>query len=257
MKRSFVIHPLLVAAYPILSLLAHNITEVSLKEGVRPLLVSLAIAGILMLLFGVLLKDWHKAGLLTTLFTLWFFSYAHIYRLLKTSPITLLAAIGRHRYLALASLLLLTLAVWWILRNRRNLTRWSSALNFAGTCALLFPFLSILSFLLQPAGSLAPTTSIADQLSTPDRPPDIYYIILDSYAREDILQDVFEYDNQPFLEELQERGFFIASRSHSNYGRTALSLASSLNMDFLQNLIIICINTSTSETITTTSTNSK
>ena len=237
MKRSFVIHPLLIAAYPILSLLAHNITEVSLKEGVRPLLVSLAIAGIFMLLFFVLLKDWYKAGLLTSLFTLWFFSYAHVYRLLKTSPITCIAAIGRHRYLALASLLLLTLAVWWILRNRRNLARWSSALNFAGACALLFPILSILSFSLHSAGSLAPTTSIADQLSIPNQPPDIYYIILDSYAREDILQDVFEYDNQPFLEELQERGFFIASHSHSNYGRTALSLASSLNMDFLQNLI--------------------
>jgi hypothetical protein len=237
MKRQIVIHPLLFAAYPILSLLAYNITEVQLKAGIRPLLASLAVAAIVMLLLALLFKDWHKAGLLTSLFTLWFFSYAHVYRLLKTSPIPLLAAIGRHRYVALASLLLIALVVWWILRNRRNLARWSSALNFAGACALLFPILSILSFSLHAAGSLAPTTSIADQLSIPNQPPDIYYIILDSYAREDILQDVFEYDNQPFLKELQERGFFIASRSHSNYGRTALSLASSLNMDFLQNLI--------------------
>lgn len=237
MKKQPVLHPLLFAAYPVLALLAHNITEVPLKEGLRPLLVSLAGAGLLLLITYALLRNWHKAGLLASLFILWFFSYAHVYRLLKTSPISALAAIGRHRYVAPASLLLIAFAIWLILRTHRKLTTWTRALNYAGAFALLFPLVSILSFSLRSPGTLMPSSSIADQLSTPNDPPDIYYVILDSYAREDVLQDVFEYDNEPFLQALEQRGFFIASQSHANYGRTGLSLASSLNMDFLQNLI--------------------
>lgn len=237
MKKQPVLHPLLFAAYPMLALLAHNITEVPLKEGVRPLLLSLALAALVLLLLRALLKGWHKAGLLASLITLWFFSYAHIYRLVKTSPIPVLAAVGRHRYLAPASVLLVALAAWWIARQRREITSWTRALNAAGAIAVLLPVATIVGFSLHSAGSIQPSMRVAGKLTRPENPPDIYYIILDSYGREDILEDVFDYDNQPFLQGLEQRGFFVASQSHANYGRTALSLASSLNMDFIQNLI--------------------
>ncbi len=63
--------------------------------------------------------------------------------------------------------------------------------------------------------------------------PDIYYIILDEYGREDKLRDEFGYDNTPFLRELTKRGFFVAKHSRSNYLQTDLSLTSSLNMRYL------------------------
>jgi hypothetical protein len=64
--------------------------------------------------------------------------------------------------------------------------------------------------------------------------PDIYYIILDAYTRDDILAGAYGLDNSPFLKELEERGFYIAECSQSNYARTSLSLGSSLNMDYLE-----------------------
>ncbi|HEM61567.1 MAG TPA: hypothetical protein ENO24_04700, partial [Chloroflexi bacterium] len=65
---------------------------------------------------------------------------------------------------------------------------------------------------------------------------DIYYIILDGYARADVLQEVYQYDNTEFIEYLSSKGFYVASESRSNYCQTFLSLASSLNMTHLDDL---------------------
>ena len=66
--------------------------------------------------------------------------------------------------------------------------------------------------------------------------PDIYYIVVDAYARQDILEQVYGFDNQPFLASLRERGFYIGDQSRSNYNMTEFSLASSLNMRHLDGL---------------------
>jgi hypothetical protein len=67
--------------------------------------------------------------------------------------------------------------------------------------------------------------------------PDIYFIVLDSYARGDVMRDLFEFDNSPFLEHLERAGFYIARQSTSNYCQTPLSLASTLNAVYLNDLI--------------------
>ena len=43
----------------------------------------------------------------------------------------------------------------------------------------------------------------------------------------------YDFDNEPFLTALEERGFHVARHAHANYIKTPLSLVSSLNMDFL------------------------
>ncbi|HZD56325.1 MAG TPA: sulfatase-like hydrolase/transferase [Anaerolineales bacterium] len=63
--------------------------------------------------------------------------------------------------------------------------------------------------------------------------PDIYYIILDGYGRADVLKELYGYDNSEFLEFLKARGFYVAEDSHSNYNQTALSLASSMNLKYI------------------------
>jgi hypothetical protein len=65
---------------------------------------------------------------------------------------------------------------------------------------------------------------------------DIYYIILDAYASTSTLKEIYGYDNGEFEKYLRDKGFYIASKSRSNYTSTFLSLASSLNMDYLNRL---------------------
>ena len=70
-----------------------------------------------------------------------------------------------------------------------------------------------------------------------DTMPDIYYIILDSYPREDVLKEIHGFDNSEFINHLKSNGFFIAKHSAANYTQTSLSLASSLNMGYLQDIL--------------------
>jgi len=64
--------------------------------------------------------------------------------------------------------------------------------------------------------------------------PDIYYIILDAYSREDMLQKYHDLDVSKFVETLEQMGFVFPSCTQSNYSITALSLASSLNMNYVE-----------------------
>jgi hypothetical protein len=63
--------------------------------------------------------------------------------------------------------------------------------------------------------------------------PDIYYVVLDGFGRNDILLDIYEIENAPFIQALEERGFFVADESYSNYNKTTNSIASSMNMMYL------------------------
>jgi hypothetical protein len=82
----------------------------------------------------------------------------------------------------------------------------------------------------------AKDATLSEQPSSTSDRPDIYYIIVDAYAGESVLKEVYGFDNQPFVNSLKNRGFFVADDSRSNYHLTELSLASSLNMTHLHKL---------------------
>jgi hypothetical protein len=64
--------------------------------------------------------------------------------------------------------------------------------------------------------------------------PTIVHLVLDGYARDDVLRTLYGFDNEPFLEWLEERGFRVPRNARGNYCQTALSLASTLNMRYLE-----------------------
>jgi hypothetical protein len=63
--------------------------------------------------------------------------------------------------------------------------------------------------------------------------PDVWNIVMDRYAGGETLKRVYGFDNETFLAALEQRGFSVARGASANYQRTALSLASSLNLDYL------------------------
>ena len=66
--------------------------------------------------------------------------------------------------------------------------------------------------------------------------PDIYYIILDGYARDDVLVERYGVSHNSLTEHLRHTGFYVAQASQANYVQTYLSLASTLNMVYLDPL---------------------
>jgi len=67
--------------------------------------------------------------------------------------------------------------------------------------------------------------------------PDIYFILLDGYARADVLEKYYHFDNSHFLDGLRARGFQVSDASRSNFYWTFLSVGSSLNLDYIQVLL--------------------
>ena len=66
--------------------------------------------------------------------------------------------------------------------------------------------------------------------------PDIYAVLLDGYPRADVLRWAFDISNDEFLEALAERGFDVASSSHSDYMWTHLSVPSALNLAYVEQI---------------------
>jgi len=63
--------------------------------------------------------------------------------------------------------------------------------------------------------------------------PDVILLVLDGYARADWLGQEYEFDNSPFLKELESRGFAIATAATPNYGYTYASVSTMLNLDYV------------------------
>jgi hypothetical protein len=241
MKYRFVIHPFFFAAYPVIALLAHNIEWATIADSFRSLVTVIAFAGLLLLILKGLVKDIDKAALICSLAVVLFFSYGHIYQILKTSDV--FSALGRHRYMIPTWILVFVLGGWWIYRTRLNLRSATTTLNIIAVATLIIPIFTITQNQILSVSGRATAREIQDQTVDPlqlpadGNAPDIYYIILDAYGRADLLEEVFNFDNTPFLEFLDDKGFYIGKYSLSNYAQTSLSIASSTNMNFLQDLI--------------------
>ncbi len=79
-----------------------------------------------------------------------------------------------------------------------------------------------------------PASDTAQMKSSGNRSPNIVVLLLDGYARQDVLLEMYEFDNEPFVAALRERGFFVADSSRSNYNQTLLSMLSMFSMKHLQ-----------------------
>lgn len=233
--QSLPLHPFLFAIYPILALLAFNVSEVESSSSVRPLLSSILLAGLLALIFYMLFRDWKRAALLTTVLLILFYSYGHVYIALKGVNLNGFY-LFRHRTLAPLWLVLGALLIWWLSRKSINSSSVTYAMNIVGLFLLILPAFQLMSFSLQNRTSQAEQNTSAVSLKAGENPTDIYYIILDGYGRSDVLKNEYGYDNSNFLNSLRDMGFTIAECSQSNYAQTQMSLASSLNFNYIESL---------------------
>lgn len=63
--------------------------------------------------------------------------------------------------------------------------------------------------------------------------PNIVYIVPDRYTSNANLIKYFDFDNASFSDFLREKGFYVSDNQHANYTKTFASLASMLNMGYL------------------------
>jgi hypothetical protein len=227
-------YPLAISAYPVLKLLVANIGEVGPDAGVRPLLISVLFGGLLFLILWIFFRRGHKAAFLTALWLALFFSYGHFYIYLDEKY----PDANYTTWLMVGWIILFLLALVWAALPRFTFVSAVATLNTVALALLVMAGWQILSEVRpRSAHALALANApIETELVRPENSPDVYFFLLDSYGRADLLQQAYGFDNSEFLKGLKQRGFFIGECSQSNYVRTEISLASSLNMQYLQQL---------------------
>jgi hypothetical protein len=242
--RSFPWYPVLIALYAPLSLLAHNLGQVEVRDGFRSLLVSLLFSLVLLLFSRIIAGEWDRAGAVSAVLIVLFVSYGHLYTAIKNYEV-FGVIVGRHRYLVIIWVALAVLGLRWSLKKPPRIPSLSASLNLAGLVLLIYPTYQVVSYAI--ASQANPEQVVEAQVvqakqygieTTPGQtPPDVYYIILDAYGRSDILQKNVGYDNSAILDELRGLGFYVVDCAQSNYSKTDLSLSSSMNLDYVSNLV--------------------
>jgi len=235
-------HPLLFVAYPVLFVYA---SDIDFAPPIRTVLLWLVVYGAgaaaLSWAAGRLMRDAAKGAVLTSAFAVMFFSYGHARNWLA-DPLDQASVLG----VGVGPEKLLTvfwattgIVLWrWVRRAPpaaiATVTRgcWRAGLALV---VLGIATVAAVASAGRPDGAVRrPVSGVAVRGAAAGRRlPDIYYIILDDYARGDVLKEVYGYDNSAFLSWLRSTGFYVADRSRANYVQTMLSLASSLNSAYL------------------------
>jgi hypothetical protein len=231
------LYPFLFALYPILFLLSNNIEQISIGVTVRPIIISLISTFVIWLILGLILRNYQKSALITGIFVFLFFIYGHITQAMGEFHFFLLGRyIGKNKTMIPLMSLLFLVSSFFVIKTKRVLFNVTGILNTVTVCLvglhLLFIGYELLT--LEKIEIKEETGLVATRM--PEKLPNIYYIIVDGYGREDILNEVYNYDNTPFIEFLESKGFYVAAKSRANYFYTELSLASTLNLDYLDEL---------------------
>lgn len=234
--RTLLLHPLIFAIYPILSLYAHNMDEAEPSDLAKPLVVALAGVVVLLLAARAVIRDRIKAAIAVTALVVMFFSYGHVFSLLRFATIGG-HSLARSLWLFPIWVVVAAMAVSLVVRTRRELRDLTQFLNLAGIILLALAVTQIGAYAMRP-NRVRNDLGSRHALHITDKStlPDIYFIVLDAYSRADVLASHYGYDNTPFTEWLQGKGFYVASKSNSNYMLTRLSIPAALNFDYIDTL---------------------
>jgi len=241
-KNWQIYYPILLGTYAAVGLVGINISQMLLSAGVRSVLFTVVFSLAAYALFCWRIEDEHKAALLCAWFMLFFFAYGHVYVSLEGIKI-FGTVVGRNLFLLPLWLAVFGGGAWWIFKRAERLELFSRVLNMVSIILLVIPVIQIGIFEWYRYRSgigmgRAATPLVAQGVPTlsKDKLPDVYYIILDGYPRQDALLKYHHFDNSDFIQKLESIGFYVPSCTQNNYAMTDLSLASSLNMNYLEGL---------------------
>ena len=225
------IHPLLFAAYFVLFLYAQNLGEVQLAEVLPVLLLALGGATLAMALTWLVLRDWRRAAIVASALVICFFAYGHLANALVAWRIP-----GWVQQLGWIAAIVGAALVAWRIRDRlQALTR---GLDLIAGILVVLSLVSIVPHELDRATNAgndpSPLPLVAGAPEGPKR--DVWYLIFDRYSSDEQLKAAFGIDGT--LDSwLTDKGFYVAPDSQANYVKTSLSMASSLNLDYLDDIV--------------------
>lgn len=227
---------LLLPVFFVLHGCAENFGFIKVADAFILVLVYIVAAVLCYLLFLLFFKDRIRAALITFyLFAVNFF-FGAIQDFLKIHLVVL------NRYSVLVPLFVI-LFVGLIIYLRNNKRSFSKLTLFLTLLLLIFIVVDLGSIILKeinpPGNKLSvysfPKDSAFTTCADCDK-PDIYFLLFDEYASSASLKNDFNYDNSAFDTFLINEGFHIQRKSKGNYNFTPFSMASILNMSYINGI---------------------
>jgi hypothetical protein len=249
-KNSKIFHPFLIAFFPIMAIYSVNIGLIQLEQFIFPTILIVGSALLFFLCLKYILKNGKKAALIVTLAFIIFFSFGHVYNMLNQVSIGD-TDLGSNRTLLPIFVISFGIGSFLIIRTKRTLDNATSIVN---TISIVFitvivAMVGIEAFgcdecLIQQTYSLGIfSNQIMDSplyfeehsfsVSESDSLPNVYYIILDGYPRNDVLKKHLDFDNNEFINFLKQREFYVAENSYSNYSLSSTSIPATMNMNYI------------------------
>jgi hypothetical protein len=222
-RKPIPFHPPLFAAFPVLSIYSANLALIPLSDLWVPLITVVGLSFPIWAICGLIARSWSRGASAASLICSTLVFYSPISRAIPLFS-TLSVWFG--------CVALLGVAMGFLLKNPTFLNIMSSLMVAASLGGIAWGNIHADSDLSKVA-----FTTPAGSTETGGHLPDIFYIILDGYGREDALKRVMHFDNSGFIDALKKRGFYVADKSHSNYVQTELSISSSLNFNLIPNLL--------------------
>ena len=232
-----VIHPFLMAAFPIVFLFARNLYEaITARDMILPLELSLGATAILMLAGWAVFRNAKAVGFVVSAWLLLFFSYGRVSSGLAGE------ALGQDRYVLATWAVLAVAAVIVAFLLRSRLTATTSALNLITAVLVVMNVIPIT--LYRPPHRSNAASKLTGQFAKPlvvarnsTQMPDIYYIMPEDYGDEITLREKYGVDTRAFVKYLEKQGFYVAHDSKTNYNRTNMALSAAGNLQYLSTLL--------------------
>ena len=251
-KNSKIFHPFLIAFFPVIAIYSVNIGFIQLEEFILPTLLIVGSAFLFFLSLKYILKNGKKAALIVSLSFITFFSFGHVYNMLNQVSVGD-TDLGSNIILLPIFTILFGIGSFLIIKTKATLGNATSIVN-----AMSVVFISVIVImvgietfgcdecLIQQTSArqvdffsddkidfLPYFESHSFSISESDSLPNVYFIILDGYPRNDILEKHLNFDNSKFTNMLEQRGFHVAKNSFANYSFSGLSISSTMNMNYI------------------------
>ncbi len=224
-------HPFLVAMLPGIHFYKLNMGLLEFEDLSKAVLLSLLLVGLLLLVGRLIWNSFNSAALLLT-------------------PLAFIIFKG-HSIGWLGSLVLLfvCIALGLVLPRRPSSTAisWPRKLNLPLNIALLYlVFMPLTQGLRADYHDKAPQPTVLQnsplmvpEISSTQNLPDIYYILVDGLGQPAMIESEYPITRAEFSDLFAHRGFQINHHSFANYPQTALSVAGTMNVAPVQNLLTV------------------
>lgn len=230
------IFALAISTYPVTLLFTSNFVNTSLIMYLIPLLLVYFITTCIYFIFYSLSKRYSIANyhISSAIISIILFIYGIYYTFLMGYDY-LLGIFKGHRFFLSIITLIIVGVLYFINLLKKESLKYKFIVVFLLTINII-PFFSLINNFF--SNDLETNNELSKvSINSTIIYPDIYYIILDGYGSDKSIKEYLNYDNSSFTNELEKIGFKVQKNACSNYCRTIFSLTSTLNLNYVQNIV--------------------